>query len=83
MPTHEEDDRFWVDWHRLTRAEQLAFLGAVAKLVYDLRSGQIRKGLRVKRLKRSVDRLEMTWPPDGRAVFKYGPEIRPGERHVI
>ncbi|MGH3777069.1 MAG: hypothetical protein ACRDRR_15295 [Pseudonocardiaceae bacterium] len=26
---------------------------------------------------------EMTWAPDGRATFQYGPARRPGEPHVI
>ncbi|MGH3695333.1 MAG: hypothetical protein ACRDRX_15325 [Pseudonocardiaceae bacterium] len=26
---------------------------------------------------------EMTWVPDGRATFEYGPEKHPGEPHVI
>jgi hypothetical protein len=25
----------------------------------------------------------MTWAPNGRATWQYGPEQRPGERHVI
>jgi hypothetical protein len=27
--------------------------------------------------------FKMTWAGDGRAIFTYGPEVRPGERHVI
>ena len=26
---------------------------------------------------------ELTWAPDGRATFSYGPEVRPGEPHVM
>lgn len=26
---------------------------------------------------------EMTWAPDGRAIFMYGEEVRPGEPHVV
>lgn len=26
---------------------------------------------------------ELTWAPDGRATFEYGPEQRPGEPHII
>jgi hypothetical protein len=25
----------------------------------------------------------MTWAGDGRAIFTYGAEVRPGERHII
>jgi hypothetical protein len=27
--------------------------------------------------------LELTWAPDGRAVFSYGASIRAGERHIV
>ena len=26
---------------------------------------------------------ELTWAPDGRATFSYGPEVRPSEQHVM
>ncbi|MGE0599754.1 MAG: hypothetical protein AB7J35_11215 [Dehalococcoidia bacterium] len=26
---------------------------------------------------------EMSWAADGRATFSYGPEVIPGERHII
>jgi hypothetical protein len=26
---------------------------------------------------------ELTWAPDGRATFSYGPEVHAGEPHVI
>ena len=60
MPTHDETDEFWRDWHRLTPGQQAAFRTAVAKLVHDLRFGRIRKGPRVKRFQRIPDTWEMT-----------------------
>ena len=27
--------------------------------------------------------FEMTWEADGRAIFTYGKQARPGEKHVI
>jgi hypothetical protein len=27
--------------------------------------------------------LELTWAPDGRAVFSYGASIREGEPHIV
>ncbi len=27
--------------------------------------------------------FEMTWGPDGRATFSYGPSIRQGEPHIV
>ena len=46
--------------------------------------GPLHASLRVKRVqgaRRGV--RELTWAPDGRATFEYGPETRPGEPHVI
>lgn len=83
MPTHEEDDRFWSDWKRLTPAQRSAFLAANRKFVHDLRSGRFRKGLRVKPVLRSSGVWEMTWADDGRALFRYGTPIRPGDPHIV
>jgi hypothetical protein len=83
VPTHRENDTFWRDWDRLTADQQDAFLDAVATLVSDLRQGAFRKGLRVKRVQKLEGVWEMTWAPDGRATFDYGPSVRPGEHHII
>lgn len=71
------------DWQRLTSEQQASFLHAVAHFVDDLRRGRFRKGLRVKVVQGSEGVWEMTWAPDGRALFTYGSEIVPGEKHVI
>jgi hypothetical protein len=39
--------------------------------------------LRVKRVQGAPQVWEMSWAPDGRATFEYGPEVRPGEAHII
>ena len=83
MPTFERTPRFLCDWRRLTPAQRVAFLEAVRHLVEDLTQGQFRKGLRVKAFRGRQGWYEMTWAPDGRALFAYGPEVRPGKRHVI
>jgi hypothetical protein len=46
-------------------------------------SGQFRAGLRVKGVQSTAGVFETTWAPDGRAPFEYGPQKRPGHRHVI
>lgn len=56
---------------------------AVRKLAADLRRGEIRSGLRVKRVQRREGVWEMTWANDGRATFAYGPEVRPGLLHIV
>ncbi len=86
MPTHKELPSFWEDWQRLTREERRQFQAARRRFVADLRAGQgFRAGLRVKRVERGkAERVyEMTWAPDGRATFHYGPEILAGEQHIV
>lgn len=83
MPTYEGTPEFWRDFRRLSRAQRRQFLIAVQKLVYDLKSGDFRAGLRVKDFRRAEGMSEMTWSPDGRALFSYGDAKRPGDKHVI
>lgn len=84
-PTYERDARFVRDWRSLTAEQRRRFLTAVAEMIADLRASRpFRPGLRVKGVqdaRRGV--FEMTWAPDGRATFEYGPEQRPGEVHMI
>jgi hypothetical protein len=69
---------------KLTDQQQQRFLTAVAAMVADLKAGRgFRPGLRVKGVQGWPGIWEMTWAPDGRATFEYGPERRPGEPHVI
>ena len=83
MPTYDEDSRFWVDWSRLTSAQQQDFLATVPKFVADLVAGRFRKGLRAKRVQGHPGVWEMTWADDGRATFHYGASILAGEPHVV
>ena len=41
-----------------------------------------RPGLRVKKIQGEEGLWEMTWAPDGRALFAFGPQQQPGKRHV-
>lgn len=84
MPTYEWLRAFSVDIDRLSATERAAFGRAVEQFVTDLRRGSgFRKGLRVKRVQGWSDIWEMTWAPDGRATWQYGPAQREGEIHVI
>ncbi|MER7177299.1 hypothetical protein [Streptomyces mesophilus] len=57
---------------------------AVAQFVADLRAGAgFRRGLRVKKTQGYDDVWEMSWAPDGRATFHYGPSVPDGEPHVV
>lgn len=83
MPTYEATERFWREHGRLALEQRAAFKRAVEHFVADLGAGQFRAGLRVKGIAGLPGCFEMTWAPDGRAIFTYGKEVRGGETHVI
>lgn len=82
MPTYEFSTAFRRDYARLTGAQRAAFQQAVKALVEDLRAGRFRTGLRIHKL---TDRpwWSMTWAPDGRATFAFGPEQKDGHPHIV
>jgi hypothetical protein len=82
MRTHDEDTRFLREWDRLTHEQQARFGRALQQFIGGLRSGHMPPGLRVKRYQGSDNVFEMTWAPDGRALFRYGDEIHAGQPHV-
>lgn len=84
MPTYAWLARFRADFKRLTPAQQSAFLLAVQQFVDDLQAGDgFRNGLRVKGIQGVSGIFEMTWAPDGRATFEYGPEVADGQPPVV
>jgi hypothetical protein len=83
LPTHDELQRFRNDYRGLNDAQRMEFRAALRVFVDGLRSGRFDPRLRVKRVQGSPGVWEMTWAPDGRATFQYGPELQPGEPHVI
>lgn len=83
MPTYDFTDGFRRDLARLDDAQRRALQRAVAHFIADLKAGQFRPGLRVKSVRGMPGTVEMTWADDGRALFTYGPEVRPGETHVV
>jgi len=82
VPTPERTARFDRDWDQLDGAERARFRQAAGRFVEDLRIGRFRRGLRVKGVGGADGVFEMTWAPDGRATFEYGPG-RPSGAHVI
>jgi hypothetical protein len=84
MPTYGKTDEFIRDYAKLSQDEKREFKRAVEKFVEDLKGdGNFRVGLRVKKYQKRPGLFEMTWAPDGRALFAYGPERRIGEPHVV
>ena len=54
------------------------------KLVEAFKDGQDPpRSLRIKRVQGTEDVWEMSYSGDGRATFRYGAEVKPGEAHVI
>jgi hypothetical protein len=84
LPTFGWLPRFRADFERLTAAQQVVFLTAIAQFVEDLEAGgRVRKGLRVKGIQGASAVFETTWAPDGRATFGFGDALREGEAHII
>jgi len=86
VPTYEAPPNFLSQHSKLTPADKKRFRAAVDKFVADLKKGQglagVRAGLRVKALQGAPGLHEMTWAPDGRAVFTVGKSVKEGEPHI-
>lgn len=83
MPTWTQTESFACEYRKLPAQSRARFRRAVERFVQDVKSGTFRPGLRVKRIEGMDGCFEMTWAPDGRAVWRYGDEVRPGEPHII
>ena len=89
MPTHGETFLFLREYHKLSPERQNRFREALGRLIADLvaiEDGLItwfRPGLRVKPVQGKMDSYEMTWAPDGRALFRFEEDVIPGKRHVV
>ena len=74
VPAFERLPSFPRDFDSLTPSQKAAFLRAAVLFVAGLREGKgFRRSLRVKKMAGSDDVRELTWAPDGRATFEYGP----------
>jgi hypothetical protein len=84
-PTYALRPRALREYLRLTPEERRAVGRARDRLVAGLRARppQLDPALRVKRVRGHPGVWELTWAPDGRATFEYGPEQRHREAHVI
>ncbi len=86
MPTHVELPRFLRDYGGLSLDQRRRFRAATRDFHADLVNRRFRPGLRVKRVATPdpTERVwELTWAPDGRATFSYGPEVIPGQAHIV
>lgn len=84
MPTYQRTAVFLKDFEVLDADDKARFKRTVLEeFIPDLAARQFRPGLRVKGVRGAPSVFEMTWAPDGRATFEYGPEQVPGQPHVI
>ena len=84
MPTYQRLPRFDEDWRSLSAADQQRFRTVVARFIEDLEAGRrFRRGLRVKGVQVAGDIMEITFAPDGRATWQFGPEVKAGQAHVV
>jgi hypothetical protein len=84
MPTYQRSEAFLKDYEVLDAADKERFRRTVQEeFIPDLEAGGFRPGLRVKRVQRARGVFEMTWAPDGRATFMYGPEQVPHQPQFI
>jgi hypothetical protein len=73
MPTFEADARFWDDYRRLDVRQRDQVRVARQKFVADLQRGRgFRRSLRVRGVQGQPGLFEVTWAPNGRAIFQYG-----------
>jgi hypothetical protein len=85
VPTFERLARFDREFRRLSREQQRAFLAMLPVFIAALRHSPptFPSGLRVHRVQGAARVWEITFAPDGRATFEYGPELVSGEAHVV
>jgi hypothetical protein len=82
MPAYESLAAFQRQWAKLDAAQRAAFRGAVAVFIANLKAGEgFSPELRVHKLV-NTQIWSLTWAKDGRALFRSGPEITPGQTHI-
>lgn len=84
MPTHEETERFHSELKRLRADKRALFDQARKEWVAALKAHRTPPArLGIRRFLSIEGMYEFHFAPDGRALFRYGPEQKPGEVHII
>ena len=89
MPTHAQKPAFGHSYKRLSLEQQAQFERCLQEFIADLLEmeadprNSFRDKLRVKKVQGAQGCWELTWAPDGRAIFSWGDEQLPGKRHVV
>ena len=84
-PTYEVSARVLRELRKLPLEQRRAFLAARDEFVSALQQSppEFPPRLRIKRVQGTDDVWELTFAPDGRATFRYGLQVRPGESHIV
>src|ERR1700677_4790394 len=83
MPTYDFLAAFVNDWVKLTPAQRAMLLRAVVIFIAYLKAGGgFSPDLRMHKLANTAI-WSLSWAKDGRALFRFGKAITPGETHII
>ena len=83
MPAYESLAAFQRQWSKLDAQQKAAFRRALAVFIANLKAGgSFNSELRVHKLV-NTELWSLTFAKDGRALFRYGTEITPGETHIV
>jgi hypothetical protein len=83
MPTYEALAAFQRQLGKLDPAQKAAFRRALAAFIANVKAGgSFSPELRVHRLV-NTEVWSLTFAKDGRALFRYGDEVTPGETHIV
>jgi hypothetical protein len=84
VPTYEETKRFNNEYNRLRTDKRALFNQACKEWVTALKTHQPPPArLGIRRFLSIEGMYEFHFAPDGRTLFRYGPEQKPGEVHII
>jgi len=83
MPTYESIAAFQRQWEKLDAGQRAAFRHALAVFIANLKAGTgFSPELRVHKLA-NTEIWSLTWARDGRALFRHGRQVAPGEAHIV
>jgi hypothetical protein len=84
VPTYERSPEFDKMLASLSPEDRKRFRATILeKFLPDLKKGAFRRGLGVRKYQAGGPGVfEMRWAPNGRALFRFGPELKPGEPHI-
>jgi hypothetical protein len=92
VPTHDEEPRWWNDFHKLMPSQRALFKAAVREFIAVLetweaagRPGilQFPRHLGVKHMTNRPNVMEFAWDSDGRCTWHYGLPVEPDKVHVV